>query len=316
MRLGLSGVWMLLFGIGGGTAMAEVPNVATDIPPVQSLAARVMAGLGEPELIIRPGASPHGYALRPSEAAALQRADVVFYVSSDLTPWLERMSSPLSDQAEIVELQALPGGVQHEGRHRALFEAHEEDHDHHDADHDDGDSHDHDGHDPHGWLDPENGKLWLFAMAEVLAAQDPENAETYRRNAIAGGAEIDAAIADARAMLKPVKEAKFVVFHDAYQYFEHRFGLHSVGAISLSDASAPGPKRVAEIRDAVRAMGVSCVFSEPQFNPGLVRTVFEGGSARTAVLDPLGVELTPGVGLYPALIRGLADEMARCLGAQ
>ena len=309
MRSILAGMGLALVA---SASMAEVPNVATDIPPVQSLAARVMAGLGAPDLIIRPGASPHGYALRPSEAAALQRADLVFFVSAELTPWLKRATQPLSAEAVMIELQSIPGIVTHGFRDRAVFV--EPDHDHDHGESGDHDSHDQTGNDPHGWLDPENGKLWLGAIAEALAAEDPENAATYRRNAEAGRAEIDTAIAGAKAILEPVREANFVVFHDAFQYFERRFGLHSIGAISLSDATKPGPKRVAEIRDAVRAMGVVCVFSEPQFNPGLVKTVFEGSLARTAILDPLGLELETGAGMYPTLIEALAREMAECLG--
>ena len=310
MRAGLAGMFLML---QAAVAAAEVPDVATDIPPVHGLAARVMAGLGMPDLIIRPGASPHGYALRPSEAAALQRADAVFFVSAELTPWLERALKPLATGAELVELQSIPGGVSHDFRHRAVFDTHRNGADSDEsADH--VDDHDHAGRDPHAWLDPQNGKLWLAAIAERLATLDPPNAETYRSNAAEGIAEIDAAMGAARVLLDPVRNARFVVFHDAYQYFEHRFGLHSVGAISLADASKPGPKRVSEIRAAVRQAGVVCVFSEPQFNPGLLRTVFEGSEARVAMLDPLGIGLPPGAGHYPALIRALAAEMAACLG--
>lgn len=308
----------MVLALQAALAAAQVPDVATDIPPVHGLAARVMAGLGTPDLVIRPGASPHGYALRPSEAAALQRADIVFFVSSELTPWLERAMDPLAEDAMRVELQSIPGVISYGFRHRAVFDASPDGHDSGESedlaeDHDDG--HDHDGRDPHGWLDPHNGKLWLGAMAERLAALDPDNADTYRRNATEGIAEIDAAVATAETLLAPVREARFVVFHDAYQYFERRFGLHSVGAISLSDASKPGPRRIAEIRAAVAAAQVVCVFTEPQFNSGLVHTVFEASETRMAMLDPLGIGLPQGAGLYPALIEALAAEMAACLGA-
>jgi zinc transport system substrate-binding protein len=150
-------------------------------------------------------------------------------------------------------------------------------------------------------------------MAEVLAKADPEHAGTYRANAEAGRAEIDAAVAHAQALLDPVKGRPFFVHHDAYQYYEHRFGLEATGSVARSDAAQPGPRRVAELRASVEGMGAVCIFSEPQFNPGLLATVFEGHEMRKAELDPLGTELPLGPGLYPALIETLARDIAGCL---
>ncbi|UYV38151.1 zinc ABC transporter substrate-binding protein [Rhodobacteraceae bacterium D3-12] len=371
-----AGIWASVVWAGAaGMAMADVPNVATDIPPVHSLAARVMAGVGTPDLVVRPGASPHGYALRVSEAKALDRANLVFFVSDGLTPWLEEMVEPLATKAKVIELQTIPNTLTFPFRESAVFAPHGDDkheghdhgdhkheghdhgddkheghdhgddkhegHDHGDDKHEgrdhgdnkheghdkhaeggDGhDGHDHHGHDhsgadPHSWLDPANGKVWMAAMAEELAKLDPDNADAYRKNAKDGIAEIDAAIAKATEILAPVKDAKFVTFHDAYQYYERRFGLRNIGSISMSDARKPGPGRVKEIRDAVRAQGVACVFSEPQFNAGLVNTVFEGSSAKTGLLDPLGVELEQGAALYPALVVALAQEMATCMSPE
>ena len=322
-------------------ARADVPQVTVDIAPVQSLAARVMAGLGEPALVVRPGASPHGFSMRPSEAAALQRAEVVFFVSGRLTPWFEEALEPLAGKAQIVELLEAEGSVRHNFRDAVVFgedghdheheegeahgdeheEGHDEDHAHEDeqahageSDHDDDHGHAHVGVDPHGWLDPENGKVWLGVMAETLAEKDPDNAAAYRANAVAGQAEIDAAVAKAEALLAPVRDRAFVAQHDAYQYFEHRFGLQVAGAISLGDAVQPGPRRIAELREALKARDVVCVFSEPQFNPGLIATVFDGSDVRVAELDPLGTGLPRGAALYPALIERVAKDVASCLG--
>jgi zinc transport system substrate-binding protein len=308
--------------------LAEVPAVAADIAPVQGLVARVMQGVGTPELVIQHGASPHQYSLRPSEAAALENADIVFWVGESLTPWMDDTVQTLAGDATVVELLEVPGTVTLPFREGATFEAHDhghEDHgdDHaHEHDHDDHahDDHAHDDHghshegvDPHAWLDPENAKLWLDAIAAELSAADPANAATYAANAAAGRAEIDAASAEAAASVAPLKDSGFVVFHDAYQYFEARFGLSAAGAISLSDASEPSPARVAEIQGAVADLGVACVFSEPQFNAGLVATVMDGSPAKTAVLDPLGTTIEPGPDFYPALIRQLSTSMADCL---
>jgi zinc transport system substrate-binding protein len=200
--------------------------------------------------------------------------------------------------------------------------AHDEhDHDHEEhahEDHDDAHGHDdhghaHGEHDPHAWLSPDNAGLWLNTIAAALSAADPDNAGAYFANAAAGRAELEALSAEVDAMLAPVRGQGFIVFHDAYQYFEASFDLPASGAISVSDASDPSPARIAEIQARVADQGVACVLSEPQFDPGIVAAVMEGAAARTAVLDPLGSTLEPGPALYPQVIRGLAEVLADCL---
>lgn len=361
---------------GTGAAWAEVPQVAADIAPVHGLVARVMQGLGEPALVVPPGASPHGYSMRPSEAQALDQADVVFWLGEALTPWLEGPLEELAGDAHRIELLEAAGTTVLPFREGARFEAHDHgDHEGHDAhgdhedhadheghdDHDDhgheehaeghddhGDhddhaaeghddhdgrdheehaeeegheghehhadahGHHHEGADPHAWLLPANAQVWLDVIAKELAEHDPDNAAAYRANAEAGKQEIAEAVASISAQLEPFKAKQFIVFHDAYQYFERGFGLNAAGAISISDATKPSPARIAEIRDVVSERNVACVFSEPQFNQGLVATVLDGTGAGTAVLDPLGAKLEPGAGFYPALLQDIGAAIAGC----
>lgn len=302
-------------------ASAEVPSVAVDIAPVHSLVARVMEGVGSPDLILPSGASPHGYSMRPSEARMLQNADLVVWIGEDLTPWLAGPVATLAGEAESLELLEAEGTTVLEFREGATFEAHghdeedhgHEEHEHGDHAHDDGHGHDHHGHDPHAWLDPQNARLWLGVIAEHLAALDPENARTYAANAAAGQAELDALSGEIEAALAPVRAAPFVVFHDAYQYFETRFGVTAAGSITLADASDPSPARIAEIQRKVADLGVACAFAEPQFNPGLIDTVFRGTEARIGTIDPLGSALQPGAQLYPQLLTEMADSLVACL---
>ena len=304
-------------GTGAGAAAAAAPTVATDIPPVYSLAARVMAGVGEPGLILPPGASPHAYSMKPSEAELVERADVVFWVGEELTPWLDRAVDTLAKDAASVRLLDAAGVVRLGYREGVTFEPHDHDHDHDHADaaaaHDH--DHDHEGVDPHAWLDPVNAKAWLDAMAAALSKADPANASAYFQNAAAGKAELDALIEEIRADLEPLAGRSFVVFHDAYYYFEARFGVEAAAAIRLGDAVEPGPRRVAEIRDAIRAQDAACVFAEPQFEPALVETVVEGTAAGVGVLDPLGADLELGPGLYLELLGNLRDSLVDCLGS-
>ncbi|MCU4651810.1 zinc ABC transporter substrate-binding protein [Roseibacterium sp. SDUM158016] len=326
-----------------GTAMAEVPRVAADIAPVHSLVARVMDGVGEAQLIVAPGASPHEYSLRPSEAAALQEADLVFWVGADLTPWLEGAIATLAGDANVTALMEVDGTVELPFREGALFEAHvhgDDDHDHdhdhddhdhdhdhddhghddhghddhaHDEDHADAHGHDHGAYDPHAWLSPDNAAVWLNAIAAALSAEDPDNAGAYFANAAAGREELAALAEEIDGILGPVRGRNFIVFHDAYQYFEVAFDFPASGAISLSDATDPSPARIAEIQGRVAEQGVTCVLSEPQFDPGIVAAVMDGSEARTGVLDPLGSDLEPGAALYPQMLRNLANALADCL---
>lgn len=313
----------------GAMAMADVPSVAADIAPVHSLVARVMDGVGTPGLVIPPGASPHEHSLRPSEAAALEEADIVFWVGEDLTPWLADAIETLADDASVTALLEADDTVRLDFREDAMFEAHEhgdaddhghDDHAHDDHEHDDNahDDHGHDGHahgeyDPHAWLSPDNAAAWLNLIAARLSAADPDNAGTYFANAAAGREEIESLKGEITDTLEPVRGNRFLVFHDAYQYFETAFDFPAAGAISLSDASDPSPARIAEIRNRLSEQGVDCVLAEPQFNAGLVTTVTDGTEVATAVIDPLGSDLEPGIGMYPQLLRNLAGTLADCL---
>ena len=354
-----------------GTSYADVPSVAVDIAPVHSLVSQVMGTLSEPTLIVSAGASPHGYSLRPSEAQALQDANLVFWVSAGLTPWLEETVVTLAPDATRIELLELEGITALALREGALFEAHQHDHhehgdEHHDeaqhdeAHHDDEhheeaqDDHEHDDeehhdeahhdhehhveahhddehdhhnskeqaseahhehgeHDAHAWLDPSIAILWLDAIATELAKADPENADTYKRNAATAKAELEQLKADVQQILAPVSGRSFIVFHDAYQYFENAYDFPSSGAISLSDASRPSPARIQQIQDRVAQADVTCVLAEPQFNPDLVRTVLDGTNAQSSVVDPLGSNLETGPTLYTKLVRELAQTLADCV---
>lgn len=291
-----------------------VPVVATDIAPIQSIAARVMQGVGEPGLIIAAGASPHDYALRPSEAQLLQSADIVVWVGPDLTPWLADPLDSLAPKAVRVTLDATPGVATLPIRADGPFEPDEHDHGAEAEGHDDHDEHDHaSGHDGHLWLDPENAIAAAEAIATTLSAADPANAATYAANATAFAADTRAQEDRIAAALEPLRGRPFIVFHDAYQYFEHRFDFPAAGSIALQDGVPPSTARVAAIKARVRDEGIVCAFAEPEFPPKLIATVTEGTPARTGTLDGLGATLTPGADLYPALLDGLVTGLAACL---
>lgn len=199
-----------------------------------------------------------------------------------------------------------------EAEHKHEGHDHDHDHDHDKHDHHDGHHHAHEGVDPHAWLDPENAKHWLADIAATLSKKDPENAASYFANATKAAAELDLLMAETASNIKALGDLKFIVFHDAYQYFEKRFGISASGSISLGGAEDPSPARIEEIRNTVKNLGVNCVFAEPQFDQGLVKNVFDGANAAVGVMDPLGAAIAPGSQHYSALIKGMADSLSVC----
>lgn len=297
-------------------ALAGAPRVVTDIGPTQSIAARVMQGIGEPGVILPPGASPHGYALRPSEARRLADADLVVWTGPSLTPWLADPIATLAPQARRLTLEDAPGITTLPVRTDGPFEPDADDD--HGEGHDSGD-HDHTaGHaagarDGHLWLDPANAVAAARAIAATLATLDPADAAAYTANAEAFATETAALFARISAELAPVRGRPYLVFHDAYQYFERSFDIPAAGSVALQDGVAPGTARVAALRDRVRDEGIVCAFAEPEFEPKLLATVIEGSPARTGTIDNLGATLTPGPTLYPALLQQVADSLVSCL---
>jgi zinc transport system substrate-binding protein len=308
------------------------PAVVSSIPPVHSLVAAVMAGVGDPKLLVKGGSSPHTASLRPSDAAALQKADLVFWIGNGLETFLAKPLAALPDHAEVVSLAEAPGvrllpvregGVWDEHPHAHDQEEHgHEEHGHgevHDQasadDEHSADGHGRNAHDMHIWLDPENAKAMATAIADALAKVDPARAETYAGNAKELHRRLQALDEEMRAKLAPVAGKPYIVFHDAYQYFEARYGLSPAGAITFSPERAPGAKTLSEIRERIRTSGAVCVFREPQFEPGLVKTVTAGSAARIGVLDPIGADIPAGAEAYPALLIQMASSLRGCLGA-
>jgi zinc transport system substrate-binding protein len=305
-------------------AQAEVPRVMTDIPPVQSLAAQVMGDLGQPGLLLDAGANAHDFQLRPSQVADLAGADLVIWVGPEMTPWLDRTLDGLTEGGTRLGLLAAPGTA------TRTFAA-EHDHDEADAGHDNAeeghehaeaeaetkaDAHDHahEGVDPHAWLDPANAQTWLAAIAAELSRLDPDNAAIYAANAQAAAgriAELDATVA---ARLQPVAGKPFVVFHDAYGYLAHHYGLTVAGAISAGDAASPGAAHLKELQASLAAGAALCIFPEANHDPKLVEIMVDGTGVKVGgTLDPAGSSMTPGPDLYAALLTGLAETLTACL---
>ncbi len=303
-----------------GSAHAEVPTVVVSIKPIHSLVASIMQGLGEPALIVEGAASPHTYSMKPSNASALQNANIVFWVGHGLEAFLEKPLESLGSGAKIVELDDAPGLEKLKFREGGAFEAHD-DGDEHDASAEGGEDHAHEeGHhheegefDMHLWLDPANAKAMAAEIEKTLAAADPDNAATYKSNLDALNMRLDALDKTLTEAVAPIKDKPFIVFHDAYQYFEHRYHVKVAGSITVSPEVLPGAERLSEIHAKIVELGATCVFAEPQFEPKLVNVVLEGTPAKPGTLDPEAATLEAGPDLYFQLMQGIGTSLKTCL---
>ena len=330
------------------SANAEIKVVAS-IKPIHSLASYLMDGVTKPSLIVDGYASPHGFALKPSHAKMLQEADIIFWVGEDLENFLEKPLNSIAKKAEKIELLEAKGLNKLKFRERNIFDGHDDhghddhghkkkdDHDDHDDDghkkkddhghdedghkedghkedghddHDDHEGHHHGEFDPHIWLDPINAKIILNEMVEHLIENDAKNASVYKSNLEKALKDIDKLTMEVMTELN--QSTSSIVFHDAYQYFEERFNVNVLGAFTVNTDVMPGAEQLAEIREIIEHDKVSCIFSEPQFNPDIINAVAKDMDIKTGVLDPLGATLDPGKGLYFDLIKNMSKSFKGC----
>lgn len=283
-------------------AQAEV-RVLTSIKPLQLIAAAVQGETGRPEVLLPPGASPHHFALRPSDVRRVQGADLLYWIGPDMESFLPRVLEGRGKPS--VAVQSLPGLTL---RHFGEEASGEDEHHHHDAD-----EHDHDHRpgslDAHLWLLPANARVIAAKMAADLAAADPANAARYQANLAAFEQRLDALDGELKTRLAPLAEKPFFVFHQAFDYFEAAYGLRHAGVFTAASEVQPGARHVAAMRERLAAAGPSCVFSEPPLRPRLADTLSAGLPVKLAELDALGA----GAKSYEQLLGELAGQLAGCL---
>jgi len=303
LKLTAATAFASIFLIGSALSM---DGVVASIKPVHSLVAAVMGDTGTPDLLVQGGGSPHTYSLRPSEARMIEGAKVIFWVGDELETFLAKPLQTLAANATVLTLSETQGLTHLDAREGGSL-------DHHDHDHQGHEDHDHGSKDMHLWLDPENARVIVKEVAKTLAAADPENASTYQQNAASVDQRLATLIDETNAKLAAVKDKRFVVLHDAYHYFEDRFGLQSAGSISVNPEAPPSAQRVKEIQERIASADAACIFAEPQFEPRIVSVVTEGTNAKAGQLDPLGADLEDGPDLYFNLIGNLATSFVDCM---
>lgn len=281
------------------------PRVVVTIKPIHSLAAAILDGVTQPKLLLKGAASPHAYALKPSDARALSEADAIVLVSKNLEVFLAKAIETLPAQARVIELQRAPGLTLLPVRQSALQGPGEEDEDEH--------AHGAAGFDVHFWLDPLNAIAMARELSQQFSAMDPGHAAQYQANAQRLETRLTSLDVELKATLGGLSGKPFIVFHDVTQYIEARYGLKSLGAITLSPEREPGAKRLAAVRAKIEQTKAVCVFSEPEFPPKLVQMLTIGTNAKRGVLDEVGAAIPEGPEHYFALMRTDAGSLADCL---
>ena len=268
-------------------------QVVTSIRPLHAIASHIMQGVGEPQLLLSQNQSPHHYSLRPSERRLLANADIIFWVGEELESFLPRVLNSLDKQATVVRLMDTDGLIKLELRQK------HSDHKQHDFD-------------PHIWLSLHNARIIAQHMAEVLIKQNPEHKTRYQQNLDNFLQEI---LQLHNHLLKQFtgKRLNYLVYHDAFQYFEHTYHLQPLATISYDEEQAPGAKHLRYIRQLIESTPVDCIFYTPPFEHAVVKTLAEDFHLKTIAVDPLGTALTPGAGLYTQLIRDMSQAISRCV---
>ena len=286
------------------SANSEV-RVVTSIKPIHSLVSYVMDGIGKPDLIVDGYNSPHSFSLKPSHAKMLENADLVIWIGEDLEAFLEKPLDTIAKKAKNIEVMDLKGIQKLEFREKNIFE----NYDGH-KEHEDHKGHPHGKYDPHLWLDPINAKVIIKEITKQLVQLDSKNSSAYKSNSKKALTDVDKLTRNIKKDLK--KDLRFVVFHDAYQYFEKRFGIQVLGALTVNTDVMPGAKQLSEIREVIEHEKVNCLFSEPQFNPTIIESIAKDTNVRIGVLDPLGTSLDKGKNLYFDLIKNISNSFKGC----
>lgn len=271
-------------------------TILTSIKPIQMITHELTLGVTEPEVLLSANASPHDYALRPSDVKTIRHSSLVIWFGKDLEPFLEKV---LSQQDNVLTLSEIPD--------LKLRSYGDEGHDHQH------DGHNHGTHDPHFWLGVEQVEQVAKAITQALVASDVTHKDIYNTNLSNFINSLHQTDKDIAAKLDQVKHKPYYVFHDAYDYFEQHYGLNNIGHFTVSPDRKPGAKTLIAIRKALAANEAKCVFSEPQFQPAVIESVVRGSDAQTGVLDPLGVDIPVAKGSYFTFLHSMSDSFYSCL---
>jgi zinc transport system substrate-binding protein len=280
-------------------SVASASTILTSFKPIQMIVTELTQGVSEPDVVMNSNASPHDYALKPSDVKKIQNADMLIWFGPDLEAFLTKVAKSNDNLVTISEIPNIN-----------LREFGEDPHDHHH------DGHDHGSHDPHFWLGIDQVEVASSYISNKLVEVDPQNADVYKKNLEVFLSQLADKKRSIEAQLAPVKDKGYYVFHDAYSYYEDEFGLNKLGHFTVSPERKPGAKTLISIKKTLAKQDVQCVFSEPQFTPAVIESVVRGSSTQKGQLDPVGSDIEVGKGSYFEFLQQLTDSYTSCLSAQ
>jgi zinc transport system substrate-binding protein len=294
-------------------------NVVVTLKPVHSLVAALMQGVEQPKLLLDDSQSPHSMSLRPSQRRMLNEADLIVWIGDALEPSLSHLLQSRQSRAEVVSMLESPGLHLLQVRDSKTWSSHDHSH------------HRHDGEpettpersmpqrsmpDSHIWLSPANALQMVRHLTRIVTRLDEPNRERYMQNSRALLTRLQALDEQLRSDLEPVKTIPYVVFHDAYQYFEAHYGLNAVGSVNIDPDQLSGARHIHQLRQTIQSTRARCLFTEPQFEPKLANTLAEGLALNIDELDPLGTRLPAGPESYFMLMHGLSNSLVDCLSRE
>ncbi|MCG9631603.1 zinc ABC transporter substrate-binding protein ZnuA [Vibrio sp. Isolate30] len=280
-------------------SVASASTILTSFKPIQMIVTELTQGVSEPDVVMNSNASPHDYALKPSDVKKIQNADMLIWFGPDLEAFLTKVAKSNDNLVTISEIPNIN-----------LREFGEDPHDHHH------DGHDHGSHDPHFWLGIDQVEVASSYISNKLVEVDPQNADVYKKNLEVFLSQLADKKRSIEAQLAPVKDKGYYVFHDAYSYYEDEFGLNKLGHFTVSPERKPGAKTLISIKKTLAKQDVQCVFSEPQFTPAVIESVVRGSSTKKGQLDPVGSDIEVDKGSYFEFLQQLTDSYTSCLSAQ
>ena len=285
------------------TSNAISKEIVVSIKPLHSLVSAVTEGSNSVSLVIDGSMTPHNFALKPSHAKLLNNAKVLFYIDDEFESGLKKTVKGLPKSVKVIRVSKMKKLSLLSTRADDNWE--EDGHDHHD--------HGHSSNDLHFWLDPNNAIEIVKSITQELSAIYPENINIYKKNAKNIIKEIKTTDLLIKSMLEPVRNKPYIVFHDAYQYFEKAYSLKSVGSILVDPELPASAKRIIKIRSKIKSLNAHCVFKEPQFRAKIVKTVIDGTTTKIGILDPLGADIKSGPDMYTNLLKNIAENLNACL---
>ncbi len=289
-------------------------KVVVTLKPVHSLVTALMQGVGQPKLLLDDSQSPHNMSLRPSQRRMLNEADLIVWIGAALEPSLSHLLQSGQSHAEVVSMLESPGLQRLRVRDSKTWSSHVHSHHHHDGElettlHSP-------MQDSHIWLSPANAQQMVRYLTRIVTRLDASNRERYMQNSRTLLARLQALDEQLRSDLETVKKIPYVVFHDAYQYFEAHYALNAVGSVNIDPDQISGARHIHRLRQTIQSRQARCLFTEPQFEPRLVHTLTEGLALNIAELDPLGMQLPAGPESYFMLMKGLSNNLVDCLSRE